>query len=151
MDLDDVSVDVRTLPSGGVQTGPADELRIGLAKHGEREASRATQKERRERCFLNPSPRHEAAELTQVADEGLKVLGVGARRHERHLGDGHERCDLAGDHASEGYPNETVPRLDAMVTDELSRIVGEAQRGRAGSWVVHPAGRKGELIVGKKV
>ena len=86
-----------------------------------------------------------------MADEGLKVMGVGARRHERHLGDGHERCDLAGDHASERYPNETVPRLDAMVTDELSRIVGEAQRGRAGSWVVHPAGRKGELIVGKKV
>ena len=39
MDLDGVSMDGRTLPSGGMQTGPADELRIGHAKHGEREAT----------------------------------------------------------------------------------------------------------------
>lgn len=151
MDLDDVPMDGGIPPDGGLQTGPADELRIGHAKHGEREAAWAIQEERREGHFLNPSPRHEAAELTQVADEGLKVMGVGARGHERHFGDGHECCDLAGDHAPEGHPNETVPRLDAIVTDELMRIAGEAQRGRAGSWVVHRAGLKGELIVRKKV
>ena len=38
-----------------------------------------------------------------------------------------------------------------MVADELMRIVGEAQRGRAGGRVVHRAGREGELIVREEV
>lgn len=81
MDLDDVPMDGGTLPDGGMQASPADELRIGNAKHGEREATWAIQEERGEGHFLNQSPRHEAAELTQAADEGLKVMGAGARRH----------------------------------------------------------------------
>lgn len=90
MDLDEVRMDGGALPGGGIEACPEDELHLGHAKHGERPAAWAAQEEGREGHSLDQAPWHDATEETQVADEGLKVAGVGAGGHERHFGDGHE-------------------------------------------------------------
>jgi hypothetical protein len=52
------------------------------------------------------------------------VQEIGARGHQRQFGDEHLRCDLARNHATQRNPDEAVPWLDAIVSNQLTCIFG---------------------------
>jgi hypothetical protein len=122
VDLDHVVMNCGTLPGGCVQTGPADEIGIGHAEHRKCHASMAAEDKRWKRHSLHEPPGHDAAELTYFAKERHKVQGIGARGHQRQFGDEHMCCDLARNHATQRNPDEAVPWLDAIVSNQLKRI-----------------------------
>ena len=69
VDLNRVVMNCRTLPGGCIQTGPADELGIGHAKHRECQSSMpAEDKSWKGHCLHEP-PGHDVAELTNFAKE----------------------------------------------------------------------------------
>ena len=56
VDLNDVRMAERALPSGGLETGPADESGICPAKHLERTMPRGIQQKGRKGQFLDDAP-----------------------------------------------------------------------------------------------
>lgn len=87
--------------------------------------------------------------MPERTNGGEQVIRIGAGGDQCQLGDWDQLCDLAREHAAEGYANKGISRLNAVFCDQLSGVVRYTHAGHLRRLIVHRTSGewKGVVIV----